>query len=124
LITDFSKPSVLWGIDGDWMVNYIPENTPYYPTDHCGVVRLKTNDINARFLSKALFQVGEEKRFSRSHRASIDRIKGLIIRIPTIEIQNEFATKIEFLERKINDANLIIEKIKEEEQTLLKKYLI
>jgi type I restriction enzyme M protein len=26
LITDFSTPSVLWGIDGDWMVNYIPVN--------------------------------------------------------------------------------------------------
>lgn len=25
LITEFHVPSVLWGIDGDWQVNYIPE---------------------------------------------------------------------------------------------------
>lgn len=37
-ITDFSVPSILWGIDGDWMVNIIPANKPFYPTDHCGVL--------------------------------------------------------------------------------------
>lgn len=36
-ITDFSMPSILWGIDGDWMVNILPANKPFYPTDHCGV---------------------------------------------------------------------------------------
>ena len=40
LITDFSVPSVLWGIDGDWMTNYMPENIEFYPTDHCGFIRL------------------------------------------------------------------------------------
>lgn len=33
LITDFSLPSVLWGIDGDWMTRYMPDNTAFYPTD-------------------------------------------------------------------------------------------
>lgn len=28
LTTDFSKDSVIWGIDGDWMVNTIPANEP------------------------------------------------------------------------------------------------
>ena len=40
-ITDFSSPSVIWGIDGDWMVNYIDKNHPFYPTDHCGVLRMQ-----------------------------------------------------------------------------------
>lgn len=39
LITDFSVPSVLWGIDGDWMTSYLPSDMPFYPTDHCGVLR-------------------------------------------------------------------------------------
>lgn len=46
LITDFSVPSVLWGIDGDWMTSYMPENEKFYPTDHCGVLRCKTADVN------------------------------------------------------------------------------
>lgn len=40
LITDFSKPSILWGIDGDWMVNIIKEDVEFYPTDHCGYLRI------------------------------------------------------------------------------------
>jgi type I restriction enzyme M protein len=32
LNTDFSIPSVLWGIDG-WMVNYMPADKPFYPTN-------------------------------------------------------------------------------------------
>ena len=43
-ITDFSLPSIIWGIDGDWMVNIIPKNQPFYPTDHCGVLRIKNNN--------------------------------------------------------------------------------
>ncbi len=76
-IKDFTKPSVLWGIDGDWMVNYIPANYQFYPTDHCGVIRIKTKEVNPRYLTWALNESGKEKRFSRSYRASTDRIKGI-----------------------------------------------
>jgi hypothetical protein len=41
LISDFSVSSVLWGIDGDWLVNYVSENEPFYPTDYCGVLEQK-----------------------------------------------------------------------------------
>ena len=26
---DYSRPSVIWGIDGDWMVNIIPAGVPF-----------------------------------------------------------------------------------------------
>lgn len=45
LITSFTTPSVIWGIDGDWMVNYIQEGKEFYPTDHCGVLRIKDTSI-------------------------------------------------------------------------------
>ena len=54
LIEDFSKPSVLWGIDGDWMVSYVPEGYPFYPTDHCGVLRVKNNLVNEKYLAFVL----------------------------------------------------------------------
>lgn len=56
LITDFSTPSVLWGIDGDWMVNYMPAGYPFYPTDHCGVLRVDTGIIHPRYLAFVLEQ--------------------------------------------------------------------
>lgn len=40
VVSDFSKPSVLWGIDGDWMVNCIDKDIQFSPTDHCGVIRV------------------------------------------------------------------------------------
>ncbi len=33
------------GIDGDWMVNYLPPNKPFYPTDHCGILQVLTDDV-------------------------------------------------------------------------------
>ena len=54
LIKDFSKASVLWGIDGDWQVNTIDANIPFYPTDHCGVLRVKNGIINEKLLAYAL----------------------------------------------------------------------
>lgn len=78
-ITDFSVPSILWGIDGDWMVNILPANKPFYPTDHCGVLRIKTDDILPKYMALALQVEGEFERFSRSNRASTQRIANLII---------------------------------------------
>ncbi|MBN1637556.1 MAG: N-6 DNA methylase, partial [Ignavibacteriales bacterium] len=54
LLKDFSKSSVIWGIDGDWMVNYMPANKPFYPTDHCGVVRVKNDVVHPRYLAWVL----------------------------------------------------------------------
>ena len=70
LLTDFSKDSVLWGIDGDWMVNMIPSNTPFYPTDHCGVLRIKTDDVLPKYMTYLLQKEGERVGFNRSYRMS------------------------------------------------------
>lgn len=101
LLPDFKRPSVLWGIDGDWMVNYIDKEKPFYPTDHCGVLRIKGNKIHPRYLSWVLEQAGKEVRFSRAHRASITRIKSLKIKVPSIKIQRALINKVEKLEAQI-----------------------
>ena len=38
ILSDYSRDSIIWGIDGNWMVNVIPANSKFYPTDHCGVL--------------------------------------------------------------------------------------
>jgi restriction endonuclease S subunit len=120
---DFSNESILWGIDGDWMVNFIPKEIPFYPTDHCGVLRVKTDEINPKYLRFALEQEGIEKRFSRSHRASTDRIKALTIKAPSIYEQNLFAEKLEKFESQMNEAKKLIEESKAKKEAILKHYL-
>lgn len=66
VLNDFSQPSVLWGIDGDWMVNFIDKDKLFSPTDHCGVIRvLNENEVLPRYLVYPLQKEGETQRFSR-----------------------------------------------------------
>ena len=103
LITDFSKNSVLWGIDGDWMVNYIKKDQPFFPTDHCGVLRVDEKTLNPHFIMYMLEIAGRRAGFSRSYRASIDRIEGLTIPAVPLKEQNALMKKVEEIEEKINE---------------------
>lgn len=107
-ITDFSVPSILWGIDGDWMVNIIPANKPFYPTDHCGVLRIKTDNIIPKYMALALQVEGEFERFSRNNRASTQRISNLIIQVPSVADQQSIVDEIEDIDMKISDEQTII----------------
>ena len=100
-ITDFSKPSVIWGIDGDWMVNFIPANVPFYPTDHCGVLRVNTDKIIAEYLAFVLRVEGEFAKFSRANRASIQRIKSLRVQIPPLDVQKKIVAEFNALDEQI-----------------------
>lgn len=121
LLNDFSVPSVIWGIDGDWMVNYIPENEPFYPTDHCGVLRIKVDDINPRYMARALELAGHKVRFSRSYRASIERIQGIRIPLPPITEQQQIISQIEPIENQILDLEKSIMGLKSERVDVFRK---
>ena len=122
LFNDFSVPSVLWGIDGDWMVNYISENIPFYPTDHCGVIRVLNNEeVNARYLALILNKEG--KAFSRSNRASIDQIKSIEIKCPSIKIQRDLASKVENIEKNIKKFQETTKNRNKIKAGIIRKYL-
>lgn len=123
LIEDFSKPSVLWGIDGDWMVNHLPKDYPFFPTDHCGVLRVKDNSINEKYLAFILEKEGKAFEFSRTKRASIDRIQGIKIAIPPIAEQQKIVSEIEKIEAKIKVLEAEIAEIPKLKEAVLKKYL-
>jgi len=97
---DYSLPSVLWGIDGNWMVNYIEKDSPFYPTDHCGVLRCKTNEYDPFYVYVVLKKVGELNRFSRFYRASVERMEGVYIPDAPLNVQQEIAKKCFKLEKK------------------------
>ncbi|HPH62019.1 MAG TPA: restriction endonuclease subunit S [Paludibacteraceae bacterium] len=123
LIKDFNTPSVLWGIDGDWMVNYIPENTPFYPTDHCGVLRVLSNDISPKYVAWVLLKEGINKRFSRQLRASIDRISSISIKVPSVAKQKEVIAKVEDIEKQLANFRKLLITTQTLKADIVKKYL-
>lgn len=123
LLTNFSVPSVLWGIDGDWMVNYIPAEIEFYPTDHCGILRVNTDEINPRCLAWALEQAGKREGFSRTLRASADRIKALTVQLPSKERQDEIAAQVFELEAKIAKEQVKLGELESRKSAVLIGYL-
>lgn len=99
LITDFSKSSVIWGIDGDWQVGYIKQDIPFYPTDHIGYLRVKSEDILPRFIASLIEEKGIELDFSRSNRASMAKMKNIQIVIPSLEEQKRVVEEYERIEQ-------------------------
>ena len=123
LITDFSVPSVLWGIDGDWMTSYMPESKEFYPTDHCGILRCKNSEVNPRYLAHILDVEGKKMGFSRSYRASIDRVQGITFTVPDITIQNDMMTKVMEYEQKIKEAESMLDSIIDKKEAVIQKVL-
>lgn len=120
---NYDLASVLWGIDGDWMVNYLPANQTFFPTDHCGVIRVHTDQVNPKYLAKLLDQAGEEERFSRHHRASTERVNNLTLSFPDIDIQNQVCSEIEQMESEINASKNIIDASVEKKHVIIQSYL-
>ena len=100
-LTDFSVDSVLWGIDGDWQVNTIKAGQAFYPTDHCGVLRVKNGVVEPLYLAWALNEESKRVGFSRNYRASIDRIESLSLRFPPLAVQRALVDKAAELESRI-----------------------
>ena len=124
LINDFNKPYIIWGIDGDWMVNLMPKGFEFYPTDHCGFMTVDENKINPRYMAYILEKEGKSIGFSRSFRASLDRIKSIKINVPNIEIQNKEVNKVIELEQKINELRENQINLNREISKVINSYLI
>nr|WP_314749861.1 N-6 DNA methylase [uncultured Porphyromonas sp.] len=124
LIEDFSLASVLWGIDGDWMTNIIPAGVPFYPTDHCGVLRVITGGIiKEKYLQYELERAGKQFGFSRSLRASIDRVEQLSIPVPPLQEQERIIREIEGYEAEIRKAEAVMQGAEARKSAILRKYL-
>ena len=122
-LENYDKDSVLWGIDGDFMVSFIPKNTPFYPTDHCGVLRVKDKSVNVRIAGFGLENEGAKFGFSRNLRASISRIKSLKIPLPPLSEQNKIIAPIEWIESKITALDSTLHTLESQKAKILQKYL-
>ena len=118
-LKDFDNPSIIWGIDGNWMVNYIPENIKFCPTDHCGVLRVLTKEIAPRYLVEILKNLGKEVGFTRTFRASLDDISKLSVHLPSLKEQLETVKKLEVIEKEIQKEEEILSSIRAKQRKIL-----
>lgn len=123
LLNDFSRKSIIWWIDGDWMVNCINENIEFYPTDHCWVLRVKGGKACERIVEYFFRKEWKKYWFSRSKRASIDRILNLKIPLPPLETQKQIVAQIEKIEQEIEKLKSELDEIPNKKKEVLKKYL-
>ena len=123
LVKDFSIDSVLWGIDGDWMVNFYPKDNPFYPTDHCGVLRVLTDKVHPRYMARILEIEGQKMNFSRSYRASIDRVEGISFSVPSFDVQEKAMKQVVELETKIAELERGLESLDGKKAEILASFL-
>lgn len=123
LLANYDKESVLWGIDGDWMVGFMPKNTPFYPTDHCGVLSVKEDKGKAKIVQFALENEGAKFGFSRTLRASIERVEGLKIPLPPLKEQEKISSCIEKLETQISHLNSMLLNLETQKTRIIERHL-
>jgi restriction endonuclease S subunit len=74
-------------------------------------------------LAWVLGKEGEVQEFSRSRRASVDRIKSLSVSLPSFAVQKRTVSKVFDLEQKIADAKQSLAKLDDKRKGILEKYL-
>lgn len=117
LIYSFDTPSLTWGIDGNFDWHLVPAGYPFHPTDHCGVLRIKDNNIDAKYLFHALRSTRDRHGFDRTYRANLANVRRVSVEIPVgddgkfdLGAQKQFAKMFGAIEAKKTQA---IEKLQE-----------
>jgi hypothetical protein len=81
-LTDFSRPRILWGIDGNFEFNLIPANTKFATTDHCGAITILDSTILPEYILYALHLRRLEESFDRAFRSSLANMRKFALAIP------------------------------------------
>lgn len=79
---DFSTPTVLWGIDGNFDFNIIPIGQPFDTTDHCGAIKVLNKTILPEYILYALHLRRIDENYERSFRASLSNMREFTLKIP------------------------------------------
>ncbi len=99
-INDFSYDAILWGIDGNFELRYMPAGEVFATTDHCGTIQILDKNIVPEYLLYAIIKSKEEESFNRSFRASLTNMGRFTVKIPVnddgsfdVDTQKEIASK-------------------------------
>ncbi len=80
-VADFSHPSVLWGIDGNFHLAAKEAGVEFATTDHCGRIEILDDRLDAGYCREAIALVRRHD-FDRTLRPSLQRIKALEFEVP------------------------------------------
>ncbi len=82
-IKDFSQPTLIWGIDGNFDWGFIPMGVEFSTTDHCGSLRVLSDKLHPEYIFYVLKNTKEKYGFDRTYRASLKNIKDVVeIEVP------------------------------------------
>jgi type I restriction-modification system DNA methylase subunit len=81
-IENFTLPTILWGIDGNFELRHMPQDEVFATTDHCGIIQILDPSIVPDYLLYALTRQKEEESFDRSFRASLANMGRFVVPIP------------------------------------------
>lgn len=83
-IDDFTRPSILWGIDGDFKLAVKRIGEEFATTDHCGRIELLVDDLDPSYC-RAAIALARAYGFDRTLRPSLQRVRTLAIAVPVTE---------------------------------------
>jgi hypothetical protein len=119
-LSNFTKPSILWGIDGNFDINFIPAETAFATTDHCGRLQVVVDDIDPDYLYWHLKATRERYGFDRVFRASLTNVRAEVeVVIPVnpetgafdIDVQRTMATRLRALDQARTAVNGSLEEL-------------
>ena len=125
-IGDFSSPSILWGIDGNYNFNIIPAGAKFETTDHCGTIQILNSDIIPEYILSALHSHKIKEYYDRSFRPSLFNVTRIEVPVPLMNDgqfdvgrQRIIAERFQSLQDKTDEIELIRSKL----DNLLGSYL-
>lgn len=80
-LDDFTKASLLWGIDGNFDWNLIPAGHAFATTDHCGRLQINEALIDPEYLYWYLSVTRPRYGFDRVFRASLENMKSEVVAV-------------------------------------------
>lgn len=128
-IENFKNPYVLWGIDGNFDLTYMPKGVKFASTDHCGTIEIKDRDINPEYLLYALNLKKHEYGFDRGLRSNLVNVKRVKIPMPVkngggfdYQTQEVLVDRLRAFHNIQNQVDLLKEKIDETNVVLNNQY--
>lgn len=122
---DWSRPSLVWGVDGSFDWHLIEAGMRFHPTDHCGVLRIRDPNIDPEYLWHTLRATRERYGFDRTYRAKLKNIVQVEVPVPvsddgsmSLELQREMAAKYREIEERRARARNLLQQIVDARVTL------
>ncbi len=125
-VEHLDRPTILWGIDGNFEFRLVKAGTVFATTDHCGAIQILNDQILPEYLLFALNKRKLEESFDRSFRASLTNMRMFSISIPVstdgnfdLEAQKSLAARFVGAREKQDEMN----KLKTKFDGIFKRYI-